>query len=890
MASTTAGPLPTGTVTFLFTDIEGSTQLLTRSRERYEEALAAHTELLGTAIAAHAGRLVSTAGDAIFAVFPSAVDAVTAAAQAQHALAAHAWPDDATIRVRMGLHTGEGRLGGSDYVGMDVHRAARIAAAGHGGQVVVSDATRVLVAHELEAGLALVDLGQHRLKDLPAPEELWQLTIEGLTSEFPALRSLDARPSNLPVSLTALIGREGELREVADLLSQRRLVTLTGPGGTGKTRLALAVAQHLLPEFADGAWFVGLEEARDRGGVLGAIAAALGVRERADRDLEQGIRQYLGSRELLLVLDNFEQVVEAAPLVSELLAAAPGLRVIVTSRAVLRLSGEQDFEVPPLAIPDLAALPSLPALSQYHAVALFIERARAVRSNFEVTNENAPAVAEICSRLDGLPLAIELAAARVRLLAPQAILDRLERRLPLLTGGTRDLPDRQRTLRGAIDWSYELLEEPERRLFTRLAVFAGGWTLDAAAAVCDPAGELGIETLDGLMSLAEKSLVRARDEDGDEPRFGMYQVIREFAAERLEGEPDAEAVHHRHAERMLMLAEAAGPELERTEMRRWQGRLRREEENLRTAIRWSIDRGEAELGLRMAGRVWRFWHYWGHVREGVRWFEALLALPGAAEPTLGRARALSGLAALLYWQGESDRAAELYEEALAIRRRLGDEREVAEALLDTAWGAVARSDIAAASARAAEALEGFRRVGDSARVAHVTAWLTTMPFVMGVGGDATEALAAAREAAEVNREAGRLFEATDWLGGIGRIHYMAGDYAAALRAMREAIGLFHAMGYVGLAPLALKFMARVELFFSGGDPRRAVRLAAAAERYFDEIGGQLAMLEPLGDPLGEARALLSEDEHARAMEEGLAMSLEVAVAYAMETRLDVAGG
>ena len=554
----------------------------------------------------------------------------------------------------------------------------------------LSDATRALVVSALPDGLSLRDLAEHRLKDLPAPERIWQLSIDGLPGDFPAIRSLDARRGNLPPSSTPLIGRMAEVVAIADLVIRRPLVTLIGPGGTGKTRLGLAVAERLATDFADGAFFVALQDARDRPAVAAAIAAAIGIRERPDRDLEQGVKEHLRDRHLLLVLDNFEQAVSAAPLVAELIAGSPRLRVIVTSRAVLHLSGEQTYEVPPLSLPDQRDLPPLAMLGDYEAIALFVERARAVKPAFEINDENAGTIVEICRRLDGLPLAIELAAARIRLLPPAAILDRIANRLPVLVGGASDLPTRQQTLHAAIDWSYDLLEAPEARLFERLAVFAGGWTIEAAEDVCNPGAELGIDTLDGLTSLADKSLIQPMPTDDSEPRFGMLQVIREFAAEKLDVGADETEIRRRHALHVLALAEAAGPELRSSALRTWQHRLRAEQENVRAALRWATDGGDVTVGLRIAGAIWDYWHYWAELREGARWLEALLALPAAAEPTLVRAQALRALAGLLYWQGDGDRAFALYEEALGIIRTLGDDGMIAAALQDSAWGAIAR--------------------------------------------------------------------------------------------------------------------------------------------------------------------------------------------------------
>jgi predicted ATPase/class 3 adenylate cyclase len=879
MPVTESSRLPTGTVTFLFTDVEGSTQLVSRLGDRYPAVLERHAEILRSAITANGGTVVNTEGDAFFAVFPSSADAVAAAVEAQRSLSRVSWPDGVELRVRMGLHSGEGRLGGDNYVGIDVHRAARIAAAGHGGQVLASDTTRVLTAHGLPEGVALADLGEHQLKDIPAPERIWQLEVDGLPREFPALRSLGTRPNNLPRVGAPFIGRERELAEIGKLLAERRLLTLSGPGGSGKTRLAIAVAQRQLPDFADGAFFVALENAPDRGAIVAAIASSLGVREKPDRDLEAGVKAHFRERELLLVLDNFEQVASDAPLVSELIRGSERLRVIVTSRALLRLSDEQDYPVPPLGLPDLEHLPPLAALSQYEAVALFIERATAVKPDFAITNANAPAVAEICSRLDGLPLAIELAAARVRFLSPQAILDRLERLLPLLTGGTRDVPERQRTLRGAIHWSYELLDGPERRLFERVAAFAGGWTLEAAEAVCDPDGELGVDFLDGMASLAEKSLIHPMNGDAGDTRFTMLQVIREFAGEQLDGGADGEVVRRRHALMAAGLVEAAEPELVRTEIRRWQLRLRREEENIRAALRWAIEHEEAEIGLRIVGGLWHFWTYWLHVREGRRWLQSVLALPDASRPGRPRAAALGSLAALMYWQGDGDGATSQYQEALGIWRTADDAQRVAETLFSLAWSSVARNDFQTAMSYAAQAAEAYGRAGDEAGAASAAAWMRTGSFIMGVTDDFEDALAANLEAVEVNRRAGRMHDVADWQGSLSMVYRQAGDLERARRAALDAMRGWHEIGNIGRMGF-FKLLAALDLRL--GRPERAVVLGGAAERHRDEVGGELPEhMIRAGNPSEEARPLMNEEQYARALAKGRAMNTDEAVAYAL---------
>jgi class 3 adenylate cyclase len=468
--------LPTGTVTLLFTDMESSTRLLQQLGKRYTRVLKEFRQLLRTAFRASGGHEVDTQGDAFFVAFARATEAVSAAVAAQRALYTHAWPEGVTVRVRMGLHTGEPELSSEGYVGLDVHHVARIMSAGHGGQVLLSQTTRDLVEHALLEGVSLRDVGAHRLKDLLQPSQLFQLVMANLPADFPPLKTLDSSPNNLPIQPTPFIGREKEVTTCIALLRREevRLVTLTGPGGAGKTRLGLQVAVELSESFADGVFFVNLAPIRDPELVFPAIAEVLGVKEMTEHSLFALLQAFLREQHLLLLLDNFEHVVGAALQVAELLAVCPKLKILVTSRMALHVRAEQEFAVPPLMLPDPKHLPDLVVLAQYEAVALFIQRARAVRPDFQVTNASAPAVAEMCVRLDGLPLAIELAAARIKLFPPQALLARLGQRLAVLTGGARDAPARQQTLRNTIEWSYQLLDAGEQRLFRRLAVFVGG--------------------------------------------------------------------------------------------------------------------------------------------------------------------------------------------------------------------------------------------------------------------------------------------------------------------------------------------------------------------------------------------------------------------------------
>ena len=544
--------LPSGTVTFLFTDIESSTKLWEQYPEAMKAALARHDAILHEVVEAHHGRIIKTMGDGIHAVFDTATSGVAAALAAQRALFAEKWEGikSQVVRVRMGLHTSEAEARAGDYYGPALNRAARLMSIGYGGQTLLSTTTADLVRDQLPVGASLRDLGEHRLKDLVHSEHVYQLIHPDLPADFPPLKSLNIFPNNLPVQLTSFIGRQAEVKAVKDLLMRENvpLVTLTGPGGTGKTRLALQAATDLIDRFEDGVFFVDLASIGEPESVLAAIARAVGLRETSDRPLLDELKGHLRAQMMLLLLDNFEQVTAAASKMVELLRDCPQLKLLVTSREALHVRGEHVFLVPPLALPkaDLKQL-SIEQLTQYEAVRLFIERALAVKPGFEVTNENAPAVAEICLRLDGLPLAIELATARINLFSPQSLLERLGSRLKLLRGGARDLPVRQQTLRDTIDWSYELLDPGEQRLFALLSVFPS-CTFEAVEAVASgikSLDETGVDILDGLASLVDKNLIRQVDQGTGEPRLLMLETIREYAAERLEEDPEFSAAARR---------------------------------------------------------------------------------------------------------------------------------------------------------------------------------------------------------------------------------------------------------------------------------------------------------------------------------------------------------
>jgi predicted ATPase/class 3 adenylate cyclase len=863
--------LPTGTVTFLFTDIEGSTRLLQElGPDEYDRVQDQHAESLRRAIAAHGGTEIRTEGDSFFVAFPTPSGALRAAVTAQRDLA------DTSIRVRMGLHTGEGRPGGDDYVGIDVHRAARIAAAGHGGQILLSDATRGLVEHDLSSGVTVRDLGDHRLKDIAHPEHLFDLVIEGLPSDFPPPKTLDARPNNLPLQLTSFVGRDAEIEETARFLTEKRLVTLTGPGGTGKTRLALEVANRVLPEFADGAFFVDLAPIADPEQVSPAICEVLSVREKPGSDLTDTLVSWLAGKELLLVLDNFEHLLEAAALVERVLVGVAEVRALVTSRTPLGLYGEQEQRVPPLTLPDLRHLPEAETLSRYEAVALFIERARAARSEFAVTDDNAPAVAEICARIDGLPLAIELAASRIKVLSPDAILARLSHGLDLLAAGARNLPERQRTLRAAIEWSYGLLDEPERRLFARLSVFAGGADLETIDAVANPGGDLGVDTLDALSSLVDKSLVRQMETEVGEPRFAMLETIREYAAERCELEWDGEATRRRHAEHFLALAEASEPHLTGEDQIAWLDRLDRDHENIQAALRWVTDTGEADRGMRATASMWRFWHLRGHVAVGRAWVERLLAFPLGRTATRAKAEDTAG--SLSYWQGDLPAAERHYREALAISRELGDRHGIARATYDLAFVPLIRgTGIEEGEQLLHDALELFEELGDEDRAAKAKG---DLGLILMMRGDYHAALPVLEDFLSLARERGDMFRLSDGLLRVADAHRSLGDHERARRGYLEALEVTERANAPGGVATVLQIMASVDS--DRGNHLRAMRLFGAGMAIAESTGDPDVDTAPFqfADPVGDARKAIGDEATDRALAEGRAMSRDEAVAYA----------
>jgi len=772
--------------------------------------------------------------------------------------------------------------------------------------------------------VVLRDLGTHRLKDLTRPEHIFQVVAPRLPVDFPPLRSLDTRPHNLPAQLTPLIGRAEEVAMVCDRLRRVdvRLLTLTGPGGTGKTRLALQAAAELLDDFTDGVWFVDLAPISDPAMVASTIAQTLGIKETGDQPLAEALCTYLHSKQLLLVLDYFEQVVQAAPLVAELIAA-PRLKVLITSRIALHLYGEHEFMVPPLAVPDPVRLPPLDHLSQYDAVRLFIQRAQAVRTDFTVTNDNAPAVAEIRARLDGLPLAIELAAARSKLFAPDALLTRLGNRLKVLVGGARDLPTRQQTLRDTIAWSYQLLNPPEQRLFARLGVFGGGGTLQAAEAICNADGDLEVAVFDGLASLIDKSLLWQAEGLEGEPRFGMLETIREYAREQLEASEDADLLRRQHAVYYLTLAETAEPHFTSGEQLTWLAQLDAEHDNMRAALGWSQSlTGDLEIGLRLAGALWWFWWVRGYTSEGQAWLESVLAQTAQVDlssaQTHARALALYRAGILAGFQSDHERNTVLGEESLRLFRQLGDSDGIAwafytlgleslhrgnypqamaryeeslalfrkrEDLRGVAWGlndlgilAHFTGDFEQATARYEESLALFRGLGDTRDIASS---LHNLGIVAHAQGDYEHAKALYGDSLALMEEVGAKDLTGNLLYNLGIPEEAQGNYAGAKARYKAALRLHWEIRYTPQVAVCLALLAGVATV--EGQFERVARLFGAAEALDSDFGNWIDANDRAAIERNTARAELGADVFEQAWAAGQAMPVEQAIADALES-------
>jgi predicted ATPase/class 3 adenylate cyclase len=877
--------LPSGTVTLVFSDVEASTRLLQElGRERYVRALAAHREILRKSFAAHGGVEVEMQGDSFHFAFPFARDAVAAAAAAQQALAEHEWEVE-PVRVRMGLHTGEPMEADGLYAGLDVHRAARVMSAGHGGQVLVSERTAGLVSDELPEATALRDLGEHRLKDLSLPQRLYDLVVEGLPADFPPPKTLENRPTNLPVQPTPLIGRERELAELLTTVRRPdvRLLTLTGPGGAGKTRLALHAAAELVEEFGGGVFIVFLAAVRDASLVLESVAQTLGVPEKPGERVTETLCEFLRDRELLLVLDNFEQVLPAAPNVGQLIARCEPLKVLVTSRAPLHLGGEHEHPVPPLRLPEPTRFPEAAAVSQYESVQLFVQRARAVQPSFQVTNENAAAVAAICVHLDGLPLALELAAARVRLLSPQALLERLDRSLKLLTGGARDLPERQQTLRATIDWSYQLLDATEQRLFRAVSVFAGGFTLGAAAAVVAEEDEFAL--LDRLGALVEHSLVRRTGDAGGSPRFFLLETIREYAADRLEQVGEAHEVRRCHADHYLSFCEPAASGVQGDEVAVWLPLAELERANLRAALEWLLAYGTPEETFELGYRLGSLWYFRGPVREGSESLERILARPGG--DARSRAYTLRAAAWLAAQQGRYPRARVLHAQGLRVWRELDDRREIARELANAGALALEAADFGAASRSLKRALRVSRELDDRRLLAGT---LGNLAELARLTGDQATARMYCEESLELAREFGNAYLIAAALTNLADILLDEGSYDEGAGQLLAALDAAGQLGHLEFVLSSLDMMGIVTA--RRGDVRRAVVLLAAAEQHREHLSLPVHDAERprLHQTMASVATQLGPEETAAARERARAMSLEETIALAREAASAAAAG
>ncbi|MBA3235666.1 MAG: hypothetical protein H0T59_06720 [Chloroflexi bacterium] len=870
-----ADRLPTGTVTFLRTDVEGSMRLVRELGSAWDDVNATHLGIIRSAVESHGGFVVRTEGDAVFAAFPEARAATEAAVAAQRALHEHHWPMDGGLAVRMGLHSGEAHLAGDDYGGFDVNRAARVAAAGHGGQIVLSGTTAALVALSLPTHLTVRDLGLYVLKDMPAPERLFQLDVDGQRTTFPPVRASPATTGNLPDRLTTFIGRAADLAALDGLVDAHRLITLTGPGGIGKTSLAIELARGRADTVPDGAWFVALDSVTDPGLVGAVIARTIGLFDGAERPAADALPRFIAERSLLLVIDNFEHLMAASAEVATLVRASPKSRFIVTSRAPLRLGGEQDYPVRPLSVGNRSEPAGDASLDA--AARLFIDRARAVRPGWEPAGDLGT-VSRICALLDGLPLGIELAAARISVLPVRAIHDRLEARLPLPGSGPRDAPARQRTLEATIAWSHDLLSDDEKSALHALSVFEAGFDADQAAVVVGwPEGDLA---LDLLVSLSDQSLI-ARDQGGrnDRPlavasgiRFAMTKTVQDVSLRWLvEGGTDAE-VRHRHASAMLALAEVATAHLFASGQDIWLDRLAMDHPNLRAALRWAIDAGDVDVGLRFVAALWRFWQMDGHLAEGRAWADEVLAMPGADAPTLTRVHALGAAGGIAYWRGDVTAARDLYRAQLALAETIGDRATIADGWFNLA-SVIARDDSLESHHCLMEARRAFEEIGDARGVNRCDWALANLAMIFDGPAVAFDSMSLVRDRAV---ELGDAPYAALAGGSMAWDAHAMGDLPSALRWSLSAIEGMYALRDVASTTISLPIGATLALLI--GRPEDAAVILGAFNGLSDRYGVTppyaLSQLIMGVEPMDQVREQLAPEVLDGALDRGQRMTLD----------------
>jgi len=779
-----ARALPSGTVTFLFSDIEGSTERWDKHRDAMQEVLKRHDALLRSVIEVHGGHVFKTIGDAFCAVFPTAPEAINAALAAQRGIGAEDWTAVDGLRVRMAIHAGHTYERDGDYFGPAVNRVARLLAIGHGGQVLVSGVATELAQGQMPAQATLHDLGAHRLRDLAHPEQIYQLVAPDLLTEFPALRSLDELPNNLPLQVTSFVGREKEVAEIKNLLGKARLVTLVASGGVGKTRTALQVGADLLDEYPDGVWLVELGAINDAESVPGAVAAAMGIKETAGRALFETLVAYLKSRRVLVILDNCEHVIGAAAKVADaFLHGCPAVRILATGREGLGIAGETVMRLPSLAVPDSIKGMTAQHAVEYGSVALFVDRACAVVNSFALSDENAPFVAEICRRLDGIALAIELAAARIKVLNVAELAKRLDERFRLLTGGSRTALPRQQTMRALIDWSYDLLSPEEQTLFRRVSIFAGGWTLDAAMAVCADEKIESLDLLDRLSALVDKSLV-AVDFDERSQRYRLLETTRQYALERLQERGEYPALARQHAQYFLEVARESERTWSTTPTRAWSATLIPELDNFRAALGWSLEKKQdIALGMRLTASLRWFWADLT-AAEGRRWIRVALPLLDDTTPPdlVAKLWLAEAFINSIYVQRKA--ACEAAARAIEVYRTLGDRLGLAEALRARGAPLILIGKISEGEQLVGAALETFRELGES-RLAAMCIRALADASDMGAQGDRARHLY--REALAMLQAQGSEREVATTAGNLAEAEFQAGNIDAALASNSEAI-------------------------------------------------------------------------------------------------------